>query len=86
MARMLGFNMALIGWFYIFGARTNRDSFGLSTVGDRMLVPLFLLPLAFTGAVDPSLAVPFAILDPLLALGAWAIWTRTQRATQASTT
>ena len=75
--RAMGLCVAIIGWFYIFGSRTNRDSFGLATIGDRLLVPLFLLPLAWTGEVDPMIVVPLAVLDPLLAFGAWLIWKRT---------
>ena len=75
--RVLGMAVAIIGWFYVFGSRTNRDSFGLATIADRALVPFLLLPLAWTGAVDPMIVIPFAILDPLLALGAWLIWART---------
>ena len=53
---------------------------GSPTVVDRALVPLFLIPLAVTGAVDPHLALPFAVLDPLLAFGAFLLWRR-QRGT-----
>src|SRR5687767_6214226 len=50
MARLLGFTVMVIGWFYIMGARTRADSFSLATIADRMLVPFFLLPLAISGA------------------------------------
>lgn len=76
--RVLGMTLAVVGWFYWMGGRTNADSFGLGTVADRLLVPVFLLPLAATGAVDPGLIVPIAILDPLLGLGALLIWSRTR--------
>lgn len=74
--RMLGFVVVVIGWFYVMGGRTGADSFGLSTVVDRLLVPFFLVPLGVTGAVDPHLALPFAILDPVLGLGAYLVWRR----------
>jgi hypothetical protein len=74
--RTLGLAIAIIGWFYVMGARTNRDSFGLATFADRILVPFFLLPLAFTGQVDPMIVLPFAILDPILGIGAFVIWKR----------
>lgn len=77
LVRMLGATLAIIGYFYVFGGRTGATSFGLATVIDRAIVPLFLLPLAYTGAVDPHITVPFAILDPLLGLGAFIIWKRT---------
>jgi hypothetical protein len=74
--RMLGLAIAIIGWFYVIGARTNRDSFGLATFADRILVPFFALPLVFTGQVDPMLVLPVAILDPILGIGAFVIWKR----------
>jgi len=76
LVRLMGFMLAVVGWFYAMGGRTGADSFGLATVVDRALVPLFLLPLALTGAVDPHVAVPFAVLDPVLGLGAFLIWKR----------
>ncbi|MBL8920216.1 MAG: hypothetical protein JNJ54_15220 [Myxococcaceae bacterium] len=80
LVRMLGVVLAVVGWFYVMGARTGADSFGLATVVDRLLVPAFLVPLAVTGAVAPQLALPFAVLDPLLAVGAFLIWRRTSPA------
>lgn len=79
LVRMTGLTLAVVGWFYVMGGRTGADSFGLATVVDRALVPLFLVPLALTGAVDPHLALPFAILDPLLGLGAFVTWRRQAR-------
>lgn len=74
--RMLGLSVAIIGWFYVIGGRTNRDSFGLATFADRILVPFFALPLVLAGHVDPMLVLPVAILDPLLGIGAFLIWKR----------
>jgi hypothetical protein len=76
LVRLIGLVFAVVGWFYVMGGRTGADSFGLSTVVDRALVPFFLVPLAFTGAVDPHIALPFAVLDPVLGLGAFLIWKR----------
>ncbi len=78
LARALGFTVAVIGYFYVFGARTGATSFGLATVVDRALVPLVMIPLALTGAVDAHLALPLGILDPLLGLGALLIWRRSK--------
>jgi hypothetical protein len=72
--RLVGLTIALIGYFYVFGARTNADSFGLSSVVDRLLVPLFVVPLVLSGAVPGEVALPLAVLDPLLGLGAYVIW------------
>ena len=70
----LGMTLMIVGWFYIMGGRTRADSFGLSTVVDRLLVPAFLLPLWWMGSLDPFLALPFAIADPVLGLGALGVW------------
>lgn len=79
LVRVLGFVMLVIGWFYVMGARTRADSFGLATVLDRVLiVPVFLMALVVTDTVDAGLVVPFAILDPVLGLGALAVWLRTR--------
>ncbi len=80
LVRTVGFAVAVIGWFYIFGGRTNADSFGLSTVGDRLLVPFLLVPLGLTGAVDGMLVYPFAVLDPVLGVGALLIWRHQSKA------
>lgn len=77
MMRLCGFTVAVIGYFYVFGSRTRRDSFGLATVLDRLAVPFFLLPLGASGAVEPVFAYVFSVLDPLLGLGAYLIWRRT---------
>lgn len=79
---LIGFAIALLGWFYVFGARTNRDSFGLATFADRILVPFFILPLVVTGQVDPMLVLPVVILDPILGVGAFIIWKRQSVETQ----
>lgn len=78
--RMLGVTVAIIGWFYVFGARTRADSFALSTVADRIAVPALLLPLYFTGQMAAGPVFAFALLDPLLALGAYLIWRRQRKA------
>jgi len=58
------------------GGRTRADSFGLSTVVDRLLVPVVLVPLWLLGTAPPGIVLPFAILDPLLGIGAYLIWRR----------
>ncbi len=77
-ARLVGFTITVVGWFYVMGARTRADSFSLATVVDRAVVPFLLVPLVVTGAVDPHIGLPFAILDPLLAIGAFIIWRRSR--------
>jgi len=72
--RAIGMTAAVVGWFYVIGGRTRSDSFALATVVDRLLVPFVLLPLWLLGLGPPRLVLSFAILDPVLALGAYAIW------------
>ena len=74
--RVIGVAVAIIGWFYVMGGRTRAESFGLATVLDRVLLPVLLVPLWALGMAAPGMVLPFAILDPLLALGAYAIWRR----------
>jgi hypothetical protein len=70
-----GVLLTIVGWFYVMGGRTGAASFALATVVDRLLVPFVLVPLVlFAGA--PALVLAFAVLDPLLALWALAIWAR----------
>ena len=83
--RVAGFSLAVIGWFYVMGARTGADSFGLATVADRVLVPFFLGPLALSGAVDPRLVMGFIVLDPVLGIAAYLVWRRQSRGAPAST-
>ena len=78
--RASGMVLAIVGWLYVIGGRTRADSFCLATVVDRLLVPVFLVPLWFMGLGPPGLVFPFAILDPALALGAYAIWRRQEAA------
>jgi hypothetical protein len=49
-------------------------SFGLATAVDRTIVPFVLGTLWATGQIHGTLALPFAILDPLLGFGAVAVW------------
>ena len=77
--KALGVTVAVIGWFYVMGGRTGATSFGLSTVVDRLLLPFLLVPLVLTGMVEPMMVIPFAILDPVLGIGAYLIW-RSERA------
>jgi hypothetical protein len=72
--RAIGMAAAVIGWFYVIGGRTRSDSFALATVVDRLLVPFVLVPLWLLGLGPPGLVFSFAILDPVLAIGAYAIW------------
>ena len=69
--RVMGMTVAVIGWLYLFGGRSGGRQVVAASVVDRLvLVPAVLVPLAIAG-VFPHLIITFAILDPLLGIGAW---------------
>jgi hypothetical protein len=71
--RVIGLTVVVIGWLYLFGGRSGARQIVAASVVDRLvLVPAVLLPLVIAG-VFPRLLGTFAILDPALAIGAWAI-------------
>ena len=71
--RVIGMTVAVIGWLYLFGGRSGSRPFVAASVIDRLVfVPAVLVPLAIAG-VFPHLLMTFAILDPMLAIGAWAL-------------
>ena len=73
---VLGITVVVIGWFCVFGGRSESRQVVAPSIVDRLLfVPLVLVPLALTG-VFPHLLLFFAILDASLALGAWALLRR----------
>lgn len=73
-ARIVGFTLAVVGWFYVMGGRTGAASFGLATVVDRAIVPFAMYGLWATGKVDVGMVAGVGILDPILGLGAYLIW------------
>ena len=74
--RLIGLLIAFIGWFYLFGGLSGGRQFIAATVVDRILfVPPVLVPLAMTGLI-PHTLYTFAVLDPLLAIGAWILLSR----------
>ena len=79
MMRIIGFVLCLIGYFYVFGGRTQQTSFGLATVLDRLLVPFVFLFIYQVSEVELMLILPIAIMDPLLGLGAYACWRKDQQ-------
>lgn len=79
LVRVLGMAVAIIGWFYVFGARSGGRQVVAASVLDRIiLVPLVLVPTAMAG-VFPHLLLTFAILDPLLGLVAWYLLAKEKR-------
>ena len=76
--RVIGLTVVVIGWRYVFGGRSGARQAVASSVVDRLVfVPLVLVPLAISG-VFPHFLVTLAILEPTLAIGAWALLNRTK--------
>ena len=74
--RVIGMAVAVIGWLYLFGGRSAARQFGPASVLDRVvLVPAVLVPMVIAGIFPHSLGA-FAILDPVLGIGAWVIHNR----------
>lgn len=74
--RVLGMAVAVIGWLYLFGGRSGATQFGPASVLDRLiLVPAVLVPLVIAGIFPHALGA-FAILDPVLGIGAWVLHSR----------
>jgi hypothetical protein len=74
--RVIGMAVAVIGWLYVFGGRSGAQQFGPASVLDRVvLVPVVLVPLVIAGVFPHALGA-FAILDPTLGIGAWALHNR----------
>ena len=76
LVRLLGMTLVIIGWLYWFGGRSGGRQVVAASVLDRIvLVPLVLVPTAMAG-VFPHLLLTFAVLDPVLGLGAWYLLAR----------
>jgi hypothetical protein len=74
--RVIGMTVAVIGWLYVFGGRSGARQFGPASALDRVvLIPLVLVPLVIAGVFPHTLGA-FAILDPALGIGAWALHNR----------
>jgi hypothetical protein len=74
--RVIGMSVVVIGWLYMFGGRSGARQFGPASVLDRVvLVPAVLVPLVIAGVFPHTLGT-FAILDPTLGIGAWALYNR----------
>jgi hypothetical protein len=75
--RVIGLTVMVIGWLYLFGGRSGGAQTVAASILDRwILVPVVLVPIAMAG-VFPHALLAFALLDVLLALGAWMLRRRT---------
>jgi hypothetical protein len=73
--RLVGWIMAVVGWFLWIGGRTGARSFVAAGIIARLAVPLVVIPLAVTG-VFPHMMYVFAVLDPVSALVTWRLLSR----------
>jgi len=73
--RLVGWIMAVVGWFLWIGGRTGAHSFVAAGIVARLAVPLLVVPLAVTG-VFPHMMYAFGALDPLSALVTWRMLSR----------
>jgi hypothetical protein len=68
--RLVGWIMAVVGWFLWIGGRTGARSFVAAGIIARLAVPLVVIPLATMG-VFPHMMYVFAALDPVSGLVTW---------------
>lgn len=74
--RLVGVLVMQIASFYLFGVRTGWEGFSLSTLFNRFLAPVEILPLVFMGLLEPMLGIPFTLTDVALATIGLVIWRR----------
>jgi hypothetical protein len=68
--RLVGWIMAVVGWFLWIGGRTGARSFVAAGIIARLAVPLVVIPLAMTGAF-PHMMYIFGVLDPVSGFVTW---------------
>jgi hypothetical protein len=71
--RVIGLTIVVIGWLYFFGGRTGTRQFIAASVVDRLV---FVPNSAGTCRSVSTPFLTFAVLDALLALGAWGLLAR----------
>jgi len=74
--RLVGWIMAVVGWFLCIGGRTGARAFVAAGIVARLAVPLVVIPLALTGTC-PHMLYVFGVLDPLSGLVTWRLMTKT---------
>lgn len=73
--RLVGWIMAVVGWFLWIGGRTGTRAFVAAGIVARLGVPVVAIPLAVSG-VFPHMLWVFGLLDPLSGLVAWRLMAR----------
>jgi hypothetical protein len=76
--RLIGWMMAVVGWFLWIGGRTGARSFVAAGIIARLAVPLVVIPLATTGAF-PHMMYVFGVLDPMSAFVTWRMLSKSYR-------
>ena len=75
--RLIGWIMAVVGWFLWMGGRTGARSFVAASIVARLAVPLITIPLARSG-VFPHMMYVFGLLDPASAVMTWRLLARSK--------
>ncbi|MEW5849187.1 MAG: hypothetical protein AB2A00_10240 [Myxococcota bacterium] len=75
MLRLVGMTLFVIGWLYFWSGRWGALNVVAASVLGRLAVPFALAPVILSGTL-PHLLITFAVLDPLLAVGAWVLLAR----------
>jgi hypothetical protein len=73
--RLIGWVMAVVGWFLWIGGRTGARAFVAAGIVARLAVPLVVIPLAMNG-VFPHMMYVFGALDPASGLVTWRLLAR----------
>jgi hypothetical protein len=73
--RLVGWIMAVVGWFLWIGGRSGARSFVAAGIIARLAVPLVVLPLAMNGVL-PHMMVVFGVFDPVTGLVTWRLLSR----------
>ena len=75
--RLVGWIMAVVGWFLWIGGRTGARTFVAAGIVARLAVPLVVIPLAM-GGIFPHMMYVFGVLDPLSGLVTWRLMAKTR--------
>ena len=73
--RLIGWVMAVVGWFLFIGGRTGGRAFVAAGIVARLAVPLVVVPLGMAG-VFPHMMYVFGLLDPVSAAVTWRLLAR----------
>ena len=73
--RLIGWVMAVVGWFLFIGGRTGARAFVAAGIVARLAVPLVVVPLGMAG-VFPHMMYVFGLLDPVSAVVTWRLLAR----------